>query len=130
MIASRKAVQEEIARLRADSAERLGWTRDLWVSELTDYMRRQDLKSKARLEALIEIGKALGYYDPVKVQVGTAGPSMVINVLPPSPEELAEIEAAAKAIPTESRTIEAAMVLGEDGYMHEAPEAETVNKML
>lgn len=105
MIVARAAVQEEIARLREKAAESLGWTRDLWVAELTDYMRRQKPESKARLAALVELGKALGFYDPVKVQVGPAGPSMVIKVLPPSPEERAEIEAAAKSVEVESKEI-------------------------
>ena len=99
-------VAPRILDLRKRTEQQSEWSRARWIEELTAVFRTAPVGSKLRLETLIEIGKALGYYDPVKVQVDR-GPSMQIIVLPPDAEERAEIEARAKAIEAESRAIEA-----------------------
>ena len=99
-LAADGTVKARLFELRGAVEKRVSKTREDWLEEVA--FLAFDRKNVDQLAALVQYGKAQGYYEAVKVQVGKSGPSMVINVMAPSPEERAEIEAAAKAIETES----------------------------
>ncbi len=83
-------VRARIAELRSEVAAVNGWSREIWVAEMTDEVRASAKGSRHRLDSLVELGKALGYYDPVKVSVEASARSLVIVVQPPGADEIAE----------------------------------------
>ena len=116
-VAAQPEVQEMIAKLREEAAELFGWERNLWIAELTAQARACPRGTKGRLEALVEVGKALGYYEQLAEPAGgVQARTFNVIVLPPGPEEqaiLGAIEGAGRqlAAPVEAEIIEK----GQDG---------------
>lgn len=71
-------VVPRVAALRKKTEVMFGWTRAIWISELTALARNNKHPVSDRIRAMTEIGKAQGYYEPEEKDPGEQAKSLVI----------------------------------------------------